>query len=76
MTIECWQAHWRWDPASEFPRPLPPSAAQENALKNLASQFFDTYATQFSQSAAGKQSTETENFWDRFKVVDGGKGAA
>jgi hypothetical protein len=46
-----------------------------NVLNKYASQFYDTPSTQHSQSAAGKQS-ETENFWDRFKVVDGGKGAA
>jgi hypothetical protein len=76
MTIECWQAHWRWDPVSEFPRPAPPSAAQENALKNLAAQFYDTLPSQYSQQAGGAQRAEAENFWDRFKVVDGGKGAA
>ena len=73
MTIECWKEYYRWDPTSEFPRPNPPSAAQENALKNFASQFYDTPVTQYSRDAAGKQTTES--FWDRFKVVDGGKGA-
>jgi hypothetical protein len=77
MTIECWQAYYRWDPASEYPRPNPPSASQENALKNLASQYYDTFASQYaSKQPAGPQS-ESESYWDnRFKVIDGGKGAA
>jgi hypothetical protein len=77
MTIEGWQAYWWWDPASEFPRPNPPSAAQQNALKNLASQYYDTFASQYgSKDGAGSQKSEAENFWDRFKVVDGGKRAS
>jgi hypothetical protein len=52
-----------------------PSAASMNVLNKYASQFYETPSTQHSQSAAGKQS-ETENFWDRFKVVDGGKSAS
>jgi hypothetical protein len=53
-----------------------PSAASMNVLNKYASQFFDQPATQYSSQAAGAQRTEAENFWDRFKVVDGGKGAA
>jgi hypothetical protein len=52
-----------------------PSAAAMNVLNKYASQFYETPGTQHSKSASGSQS-ETENFWDRFKVVDGGKGAA
>lgn len=75
MTIECWKEYYRWDPTSEFPRPNPPSAAQENALKNLAGQFYDTPSTQVSKQAVGPQS-EADAFWDQFTVVNGGKGAA
>ena len=99
MTIECWQAYYRWDPTDEymvtyratdtagslnhlaprrsknFLRPPPPSAAQENALKNLAGQFYDTPSTQVSKQAVGPQS-EADAFWDQFTVVNGGKGAA
>jgi hypothetical protein len=53
-----------------------PTASMFNAVKTLASQFFDTPSTQFSSNAVGAQKSEAENFWDRFKVVDGGKGGA
>jgi hypothetical protein len=76
MTVECWQDFYAWDPTSEYPRPNPPSAAQENTLKNLASQFYETFASQYSSKEGAGPKNEAENFWDRFKVVDGGKGAA
>ena len=73
MTIECWKDYYSWDPTSEDPRPNPPSAAQENALKNLASQFFDSPSSQLSKQAAGPKQSEAESFWSQFKVVEGGK---
>jgi hypothetical protein len=53
-----------------------PTSAAMNVLNKYAAQFYDTPATQHSQSAAGAQSNEKEDFWSQFKVVDGGKGAA
>jgi hypothetical protein len=53
-----------------------PSAGMMQVLNKMASQFYDTPAAQISQHAGGPERTEAANFWDRFKVVDGGKGAA
>ncbi len=53
-----------------------PSAASMNVLNKYASQFFETPSTQFSKQPTGPQQSEAENFWGRFKVFDGGKGAA
>ena len=53
-----------------------PTASMLNAVKTLAGQFFDMPAAQISRSPVGPQS-ESESYWDnRFKVIDGGKGAA
>jgi hypothetical protein len=73
MTIQCWKDYYSWDPTSEDPRPNPPSAAQENALKNLASQFYDTPSSQVSKQPAGPKQSEADSFWSQFKVVEGGK---
>jgi hypothetical protein len=43
-------------------------------LNKYGSQFYETPSTQFSKQPAGR--AEETNFWDRFKVVGGGKGAA
>ncbi len=53
-----------------------PSAGMMQALNKMASQFYDTPAAQISKQPSGAQS-ESESYWDnRFKVIDGGKGAA
>jgi hypothetical protein len=53
-----------------------PTASMLNAVKTLAGQFFDMPAAQISRSPVSPQS-ESESYWDnRFKVIDGGKGAA
>jgi hypothetical protein len=47
-----------------------------NVLNKYASQFYDTPSTQLSKQPSGPQS-DSESYWDnRFKVIDGGKGAA
>jgi hypothetical protein len=76
MMVETWLAYYSWRESDGERRPNPPSAAMENAFKNLACQFYDAPAAQVSKQPAGPQQTETENFWNQFKLVDGGKGAA
>jgi hypothetical protein len=53
-----------------------PTAAAMNVLNKYAAQFYETPSTQFSKQPAGAQQSETDAFWDQFKVIDGGKGAA
>jgi hypothetical protein len=61
--------------AEKLARGEEPTASMINAVKTLAGQFYETPSTQFSKQAGG-QPSETEDFWDRFRVLDGGKGAA